>query len=101
MSLLQRSETYHVIAPFQSNFAQDAMTTLQIGLEQHGYSSSERPLTALVLKLQGSGFEFVEDLGGLNEHIISELDVSLEDLAFLQRVAAGVSAKASAARQQT
>lgn len=98
MSLLQRSETYHVIAPFQSNFAQDAMTTLQIGLEQHGYSSSERPLTALVLKLQGSGFEFVEDLGGLNEHIISELDVSPEDSVFLQRVAAGVSAKASAAR---
>ena len=55
-------------------------------------------MTALVCRLQESGFEFLEDLGGLNEHIISELDVLPEDFVFLKRVAAGVLAEASASR---
>jgi hypothetical protein len=55
------------------------MTTLQVGLEEHGYQHDERMLTSLVVKLQASGFEFVEDLGGLQASIIENLDVSLVD----------------------
>ena len=74
------------------------MTTLQLGLETHGYQSGERRLTALVVVLNAIGFEFVEDLGGLHDSVISQLDVSPADIVFLMRVAKEVLAKVSAAR---
>ena len=74
------------------------MTTLQLGLETHGYQSGERQLTVLVVVLNAIGFEFVEDLGGLHDSVISQLDVSPADIVFLMRVAREVLAKASAAR---
>ena len=74
------------------------MTSLQLGLETHGYLSSERCLTALVVKLHAAGFEYLEDLGGLPDPVLDTLDVSLADFVFLKTVAAKVLLKACGVR---